>query len=197
QLTYFSFYAFEEIPAVFGDPLHQQISLIASILQIARAITGDDMLDRKLLSKEDDEADRLRKEILGWYLRKPDSGVLDPVELAQSAYDQSDAAGRQVMKRVMLRLVQAGGPTLLPAALEIDELGAQLERAARTLVDAGILLMSGTSVYIDRRVVERWGPLLQWAREDEAFLVWRQTLTVKARSWRSSGKDASGLLRGK
>jgi photosystem II stability/assembly factor-like uncharacterized protein/Mrp family chromosome partitioning ATPase len=198
QLSYFPFYAFEEIPAVFGDPVHQQISLLTSIRQIARALTGNESLDLVPLADEDEEAERLRKEALGWYLRKPDSGVLDPVEMAQSTYDQSDSASQQLIRRVMLRLVQVGGSAPGLVTVEMGDLGKALEPMARRLADAGILQISGNSLFIaDRKIIERWDRLSQWTKEDEALLIWRQALTVSARSWLQSGKDSSALLRGK
>jgi len=198
QMAYFPFYAFEEIPAVFGDPPHQQISLLASIKQIARVLSGSESLDLPALADEDEKAEARRKEILGWYLRKPDSSAFDPVVLAQWTYDQADPANQQLIRKVMLRLVQVGGSAPVTAVAEIGDLGKTLEPVARSLADAGVLQIDGSSVSVaDRKIVERWERLGLWVKEDEAFLIWRQPFSVAARSWQLSGKDPSGLLRGK
>ena len=198
QMAYFPFYAFEEIPAVFGDPLHQQISLLTSIRQIARSLSGNESLELPPLADDDEKAETIRKEILGWYLRKPDANTFDPVATAIWIFDQADPGAQQMIRKVMLRLVHAGGSTPAMAIAEMGDLGKAQEGVARSLADAGILRIDGSSVSIaDRKLVERWERLGQWAEEDEAFLTWRQPFSVAARSWRLSGRDASGLLRGK
>ncbi|HEY6339916.1 MAG TPA: hypothetical protein VIY49_00360 [Bryobacteraceae bacterium] len=197
QISYLPFYAFEEIPAVFGDRFHQQVSLRAPTRQIARAIAADPSLDAAPLANTEDEAEKLRQEILGWYVRKPESGPLDPVQMAEAVYQQADADRRRLMQRVFLRLVIAGGPTPAPATAETSDLEEPLQPVARNLADSGILEISGNSVYIaDRRVCERWERLGQWVKEDEAFLAWRQSITGGSKVWLQSNKDASGLLRG-
>jgi photosystem II stability/assembly factor-like uncharacterized protein len=196
QMAYFTAYAFEEIPAVFGDPIHQQISLLASMKEIARAVTGDDSLRPVGLADDDERAEGLRKEVLGWYLRKADAEIVDPVSVAQSTLDH--ARDQLLMRRVLLRLVQAGGSTPVAIVAEMSDFDEGQMAMARSLAEAGILLISGNSVSIaDRRVVERWDRLGQWLKEDEAFLTWRQPFSVAARAWRASAKEASQLLRGK
>lgn len=199
QLTHFSFYAFEEIPAIFGDPPHQMSSLLTQIGFLARALVRSE-LTLAPFAKDEEQAETLRKDILGWYLRKSESGAQDPVELAQAIYDQSDGRTKDRIRRVMLRLVQLTGmgSAPAPATIPVDELDYGTLAAARRLADAGIVQFSEATVFIsDRRIVERWELLNVWVQDNAAFLILRQQLTVGARSWQQSGKDPSSLIRGR
>jgi photosystem II stability/assembly factor-like uncharacterized protein/Mrp family chromosome partitioning ATPase len=196
QMAYFTDYAFEEIPAVFNDPPHQLISLLASMKEIARAVSGDNALDVRGLADDEERSESLRKDILGWYLRKAEADLADPLALVQTTYDQS--RDQLAMRRVLLRLVQPGGETPVATNAEMSDFSQEQLVMVRGLADAGILAISGNSVSIaDRRVVERWDRLAQWVKEDEAFLKWRQPFSVAARAWQASAKEKSQLLRGK
>jgi hypothetical protein len=195
-MAYFTDYAFEEIPAVFNDPLHQLISLLASVKEIARAVTGDSALDVRGFADDEERSDSLRKDVLGWYLRKAEGDAADPLTLVQATYDQS--RDQMLMRRVLLRLVQPGGETPVPTVVEMSDFDDNQQAMVRSLSDVGILAISGKSVSItDRRVVEKWEPLARWVKEDEAFLKWRQPFSVAARTWAASAKEKSQLLRGK
>ena len=150
-------------------------------------------------AKEEEKAEALRKDILGWYLRKADSDPRDPVIVAQSVYDQSAPDDRKTVRRLMSRLVQTGvGSTPAPATVVINDLEPELLPMARHFTDLGVIQFSEDCFYFgDRRVVDRWDLLRQWVNEDEQFLILRQQLTVGARSWQQSGRDTSVLLRGK
>jgi len=198
QLPYFPFYAFEEIPAVFGDPASDELSLSTPLRHIARYISDNPSLEVGSLDQDYDEAERLRKEVLSWYLRKGDTAPQDAVQLAQATYDQCDRASRLLMKKVILRLVQVvpnSGPSLATVALEDFE--APLDAMVQTLARAGLVQVSGESVFLaDRKVVESWDLLRQWLKEDGDFLLWRQKLAFSARSWRDRASDENMLLRG-
>jgi hypothetical protein len=198
QLPYFPFYAFEEIPAVFGDLANDELSLSTPLRHIARYISDNPMLEVVPLDKDYDEAERLRKEVLGWHVRKGGAGPQDPVQLAQSTYDQCDRANQLLMRQVMLRLVQAvAGSTPSLATVPLEDFDPPLDGMVQTLARTGLVQISGTSVFLaDRKIVESWDLLRQWLREDADFLLWRQKVTVSARSWRDHSSDESALLRG-
>jgi tetratricopeptide (TPR) repeat protein len=76
QAAYVPFYAFEEIPAVFGDPANAELSLTTPMKQIARSISDNSSLEVPSLAEGNEDAEQLRKEILGWYERKGDPSLL-------------------------------------------------------------------------------------------------------------------------
>lgn len=197
QLAYFPFYAFEEIPAVFGDPADQDLSLTTPLKQIARLITDNEQLELRPLG-DGDEAERLRKEVLGWYLRTGDASALDPAQVAQTTYDQLDRASQALMRKVLLRLVQVGPESGLSVATRsIADFDSPFLDMVRTLSNEGLVLQTGTSAAIaDKRIIEGWDLLNRWAKEDEEFLISRQDLSVACTAWSRHGKDESGLLRG-
>jgi WD40 repeat protein/cellulose biosynthesis protein BcsQ len=199
QLAYFPFYAFEEIPAVFGDPANEELSLSTPLKQIARFITDDESLDLSMLADTSVESERLRKEILRWYLRTAESSSLDALALAQTVYEQLDQDRQASMRKAMLRLIRVAvgrAPTAAPCAIS------NFETASRdillALASAGIVLVDDNNAsFADKDIPERWDLLRQWAKEDEAFLLWRQDFMLSANSWSRAKRDASGLLRGR
>jgi MinD-like ATPase involved in chromosome partitioning or flagellar assembly/WD40 repeat protein len=198
QLAYFAFYAFEEIPAIFGDTADEELSLSTPIKRIARNITGDSLLEPIPLAEESDEAERLRKEILSWYIRKPTSTLLNPVQAAQRTYEELDRDSRLLMRAVMLRLVQVvlGAPPA-PVTVPKDDFDGRLDTMLQQLVTAGVVQISGSAATVDKTVCESWDLLRQWIKEDEDFLLWRQSFIGLVSSWQRSGRDKSALLRGK
>jgi MinD-like ATPase involved in chromosome partitioning or flagellar assembly/WD40 repeat protein len=198
QLAYFAFYAFEEIPAIFGDTADEELSLSTPIKRIARNITGDSLLEPIALAEESDEAERLRKEILSWYIRKPTSTLLNPVQAAQRTYEELDRDSRLLMRAVMLRLVQiVPGAPPAPVTVPRDDFDGRLETMLQQLVTAGVVQISGSAGTVDKTVCESWDLLRQWIKEDEDFLLWRQSFIGSVSSWQRSGRDKSALLRGK
>src|SRR5262249_33353059 len=70
QLPSSPFYAFEEIPAVFGDPAADELTLSTPLRQLARYISDNPSLEIAPLASDYDETERLRKEVLSWFVRK-------------------------------------------------------------------------------------------------------------------------------
>lgn len=101
QLAYFPFYAFEEIPAVFGDPANEELSISTPLKHITRYITDNELLEVVPLAPDDElEAEALRKEVLGWYLRKGDfsgsdlAGKKPPRVFISYSHDSSEHKDR-------------------------------------------------------------------------------------------------------
>jgi hypothetical protein len=119
--------------------------------------------------------------------------------VAQATYDQFDRASQAAMKKVMLRLIQVSvGAAPGLATRLIEDFEKPVEDMVQRFVQSGIVQISGTNAIIaDKRIVEGWHLLRQWAKDDENFLLWRQGLTVSAGSWLRAGRDPSALLRGK
>ena len=127
EMPYFPFYAFEEIPAVFGDPANQDISLSTPVRCLTQFLTDENLAPPVLLHKEEAEAERLRKLMLGWYLRRGASSAIASVALTDSVYDRMDADSKERMKQLMLRLVQVNlnGPPA-PLTLPLEDLEGSL-----------------------------------------------------------------------
>jgi MinD-like ATPase involved in chromosome partitioning or flagellar assembly len=198
QLAYVPFFAFEEIPAVFGEPPHQDFSLTTPLRQIARYVTDNPSLDVMPLAKDPKEAEKLRKDVLGWYLRSGAVGLTDPVAAAESAYARMDASGQRLVRALMLRLVRVepDGPPV-PATLRLESLDPPLKDTAHALAEAGVVEISQPNVSVaDKRIVEEWQRLLNWCRDGAPFLIWRQDLSADCAAWVRKGRDNSDLLRG-
>ena len=121
QMAYFPFYAFEEIPAVFGDKADDVLSLTTAIKRIARAITDPPIDGVPLLATDVEAAEDVRKEIVRWYLRPSTRPPDDAVRLAQELFDALDDGARSAMLRVLLRLVlvaQGQEPTAKAASVD-------------------------------------------------------------------------------
>jgi WD40 repeat protein len=71
EMPYVPFYAFEEIPSIFGDDPHERQSLTASIKELTSIITDGSIKRVPVLAKDEDRATQVRKQILGWYERHP------------------------------------------------------------------------------------------------------------------------------
>jgi hypothetical protein len=163
QLPYFPFYAFEEIPAVFGDLPDEELALLTPIKQIARAISDNVSLDLPAFHNDGKEAERLRTEVLGWYLRKATGPGTDPAHVIETLYEQLSEGDRVAMKDLLLRLVQVGeGSVLTAATVSLADYPTSFASLARTLSDAGVLQILGQEVLVDNwRVIEGWPPLRQ------------------------------------
>jgi hypothetical protein len=202
QMAYFPYYAFEEIPAVFGDKPDQLLSLTTAIKQLTRVITEPPIGELPLLDPDHQVAEQIRKEIVGWYLR-PVLRQPEPVRLAQQQFDALDEDQRGAMRRVLLRLVTPGtttGQTARPASW--NELSDSDARIADLLVQRRLLIVSEASrqrivSFREPVVAEQWKVLSEWVEADRRFLVWRMTLTGATERWLQSSHDESALLRGK
>ena len=198
QLPYFPFYAFEEIPAVFGDAAGDKLSLSTPLRYLARYISNNPQLEVVPLNPNYEEAEILRKTICSWYLRKGNTEPKDASELAQEVYENCDAAGRLLFRKVMLRLVEVvAGSTPSLATVPMDDFDAPLQPTVQMLIASRLVQVSGKSAFLaDRRIVSSWDLLRAWLAEETDFLLWRQRLTASARAWRDHGSDESALLRG-
>jgi hypothetical protein len=157
QMPYFPLYAFEEIPAVFGDPANQEISLSTPVRSLTQFLTDENSASPVPLHSEEAEAERLRKLMLGWYLRRGASSGIASVEMTDSTYDRLDAGSKARMKQLILRLVQVNlSAPPDPVTLLLEDLEELLRNMALDLIGAGVLQASGSSVFLsDRRIAQK------------------------------------------
>ena len=203
QMAYFPFYAFEEIPAVFGDRPNELLSLTTSIKHVARLVTNLPLEHPLRFARGEEQAEQARKEILRWYLRPSADGVPDAVRGFQDVVEHLDAPGQTELKRVLLRLVVVGSTTNPSAkSTATEEFSSSQLRIVQSLTDRGLLLMGdaggrSTIEFADPLVVQRWQRLKSWIDDDRSFLIWRLGLGAALESWRNNGQDQSFCLRGK
>jgi MinD-like ATPase involved in chromosome partitioning or flagellar assembly len=203
QMAYFPFYAFEEIPAVFGDQPNELLSLTTAITQITRMITDPPVGRVRPLAEDLVTAEAIRKEISQWYLRRSARPLGNPARLAQEVFEQFDEQARSVMMRVLLRLVMVGPATEPSAkAITLEELADSDQGMVQTLADRRLVVISNTGrersvALADGDLLKQWNVLREAIRTDRHFLMWRQTLGAATESWRQSSFDESALWRGK
>ena len=202
QNSYFPYYAFEEIPAVFADDPYDRSSLASAFRYLTRAITEPSVERLPQFAPDPATDEKIRKEIVRWFLRP--APQTDAVQLVEQIYASFDPSSRATLKRIVLRLISISpnaNPTARTAVwAEIAETDAWM---AETLAERRLLVVRGTGEARDVRfndpvVVERWETLRRWIDEDKDFLTWRAALAGPAQSWRVRGSDEPGiLLRGK
>lgn len=202
QMAYFPYYAFEEIPAVFADKPDELLSLSTTIKQLTRAITDPPVGEMPALAADAESAEKLRKEIVRWYLR-PVVRQADAIHLAQQIFESFDESKRAVMRRTLLRLVSIGptsGPS--PKSAVWDEIRSSDQWMAELLAERRLLVSTEgerprTVRFRDPVVCEKWETLRHWVDEDRRFLLWRAAVAGSLESWHLSEHDDNTLLRGK
>jgi WD40 repeat protein len=134
-------------------------------------------------------------------------GIDSAVALAaDTVYDSLDADGRQVLQRVMLRLVALGEGTpdtrrrvsLSELIGADDSAAAALTRAVlAALIEARLVTADADTLEITHEtLLTAWPRLRQWLSEDRAGLRIHRDLTGAAQHWTHEGHDTSRLFRG-
>jgi WD40 repeat protein/DNA-binding SARP family transcriptional activator len=121
---------------------------------------------------------------------------------AEAAYRSLDETGRQVARRVLLRLVAGGdGEALTRRRVTRQELEVESdERVAsvlQTLVDRRLLVADETSFeLVHESLIEHWPRLAGWLQEEAQSRRLHAHLTEAAVRWQSGGRDSGELYRG-
>jgi MinD-like ATPase involved in chromosome partitioning or flagellar assembly len=84
QAQYIPFYAFEEIPAVFGDAWNDQLALVNRFRHLADRLVGSDSLTVRQFADDFEDSEILRKTFLKAYLRSSEVYPDNTVELDDS-----------------------------------------------------------------------------------------------------------------
>jgi MinD-like ATPase involved in chromosome partitioning or flagellar assembly len=199
EMVYYPYYAFEEIPAVFGDTPNVDFSLTTPIKKITAYLTDQTVTSLPPLDSDPARAEQKRKEIVGWFTR-----AVAPVRDAQAAYDQLDPGRRRMLFKVLQRLIQVdatGQDSVRRCAME--EFPSRWHEEIRTLADPRLLVVSKTEdgaetvALSDPAVLEKWELLRNVIQDNRSFLTWRQSLSVSVHAWLSTGRDRTALWRGK
>jgi MinD-like ATPase involved in chromosome partitioning or flagellar assembly len=199
QMAYFPFYAFEEIPAVFGDNPNELLSLSTAIRQLTVAIGGDEAKQYPPLADSEDAAEKLRRRIVGWYLRRSANQSKDPLWLIQDAFDRLPATERDPTMACLARLVQIGDhDSLNPRTVLVSEFGGQFHLLQR-FVDVRVISLVGPDTaravsVVESALFEKWEDFRSWIWNNRQFLLVRQAVTGAMQTWKLAGESA--LLRG-
>ncbi|HTI22049.1 MAG TPA: hypothetical protein VL652_13725, partial [Kutzneria sp.] len=123
---------------------------------------------------------------------------------ADATYARFDPAGRDLVRRLLLRMVHVGeGVEVTRARVDRASLidGAADPETAAAVLDA---LARARLVTVDEHTAEisheallrSWPRLRQWVADNRESLRLHQQLAQDARSWQRDGRDDSGLYRG-
>lgn len=204
QLAYFTLYAFEEIPAVFGDNPDEILTMMTPIKQITGFITDRSLMPRVSLAEDPQESEAIRRRVLGWYLRPNLKARPDPVLLAQSSLDMLDPNGREALLHTLLRFVVVAPSSGLPGArpLYADDLDDPSMSGVDLLARHDLVsstTVAGRSAYVLQApsLVDHWDVLKNAIEGDQDFLKWRTGLSTSVESWQRADHDESALLRGR
>jgi cellulose biosynthesis protein BcsQ/WD40 repeat protein len=202
QMGYYPFYAFEEIPAVFGDKPDQLHVLSTSFKELASELTDGKIAGMPLLAGSEAESERNRREIVAWYLRPALSDKPDTVRQAQEALDGLPSEKREQAFSSLARLVGVGEKGVLaPKSMALEEFGDEAS-GIESLGTQGLLAIADTRggrtvSFVDPGIVERWTSFRDWLDANQNALVTRQTVGAALQSWLNHDHDESALLRGK
>ena len=122
--------------------------------------------------------------------------------LAEEAFGELDAQGRDVARAALVRLAVEGPagavePRRVPLAeLEADR-SEEVTRVIELFTDRRLLTVSSETVEVAHEALLReWPRLREWIEEDRAGLRIRRSITAAAEEWRALGYDADMLFRG-
>jgi hypothetical protein len=183
QVVYLPYYAFEEIPVVFGNPPKEQFSMLVSTRQLAEYLTGG-----KITGEIASLSEVRRKEHLARFLRKLDDPAVTAKNLLEKHARESDA-----LRRLILRFVTPGSGTVPDSLrpISLEEVG-----------PAEIPLLSD---FRDARLIaqddDATPPVLRLA-PDELIRTWddcaigssrNARFWIGARRWRARRKDGETI----
>jgi WD40 repeat protein/energy-coupling factor transporter ATP-binding protein EcfA2 len=123
---------------------------------------------------------------------------------ADQVYERLSEAERDRARRVFTQMVMPGEGTEDTRRLAVrDELGEGDWELVRKLADARLLVTDldvvseiETVEVVHEALIQGWGHLQEWMREDRAFRIWQERLRAAMRGWEASERDEGALLRG-
>jgi len=194
QMAYVPVYAFEEVPAIFGDSPDDQLSISPFIARLTRTLAQDEGISLKALPES------LRLRVLDWYQRPSEIGE-DAAQMAESEYRQLPQDLQWKATQVLLRLIQFTPEGITPQVLNRGDLQRGLSQSTDALVKAQVLKpvpsLSREALQLsDPSILQNWKAYQEWITNDLKFLQWRQSVNTAARSWRIAEKRQSDLLHG-
>ena len=189
-LRYYSFYAYEEMLAAFGEKERDINSLLSSVQRVTAYITEGKV--QPALTLPQPRRDEILREFEGETYEPvtsahPTDRVAEDVLMHLTPQQQDDA------RRVLLRLVRVAGPNEADHARQrvplddfdpstravVDTLrGYQLVVAEKDPVTATDVIQLAPDVPI-----QTWPRLQGWIDSERDFLIWRQTLRPQVDRW--------------
>ena len=123
---------------------------------------------------------------------------------ADATYARFDPVGRDLVRRLLLRLVHVGEGVevtraradrtgLIESASDPETAAAVLDALARARL---VTLDEDTAEISHEALLRSWPRLREWVAANREGLRLHQQLAQDARSWQQAGKDDSGLYRG-
>jgi len=191
-VRYYTFYAYEEILAAFGEKQRDATSLLASVQRITSYLTEgkvDATLELPLPRREE-----ILRAFEGDTHETTTAAVgANPDEvIARFRQDQQDAA-----RRALLRLVSIGeGPRyeLVSRRASLGDIDAA-DREALTLLSRSQLVTiepGGEFAEITRDIaLAEFSQLQKWAERDRDFLLWRQLIGRRTEAWKRPRQEGA------
>ncbi|MFC0433974.1 BTAD domain-containing putative transcriptional regulator [Kutzneria buriramensis] len=123
---------------------------------------------------------------------------------ADATYARFDPAGRDLVRRLLLRMVHVGEgievtraradrQSLIDGSSDPETAAAVLDSLARARL---VTLDEDTAEISHEALLRSWPRLRQWIADNREGLRLHQQLAQDARSWQRDGRDDSGLYRG-
>ncbi|HEY0497194.1 MAG TPA: BTAD domain-containing putative transcriptional regulator, partial [Kutzneria sp.] len=123
---------------------------------------------------------------------------------ADATYARFDPGGRDLVRRLLLRMVHVGEgvevtrarvdrASLIDGAADPETAAAVLDALARARL---VTLDENTAEISHEALLRSWPRLRQWVADNREGLRLHQQLAQDARSWHRDGRDDSGLYRG-
>lgn len=192
QVVYLPYYAFEEIPVVFGNPPKEQFSMLVSTRQLAEYLTGG-----KITGEIASLSEVRRKEHLARFLRKLDDPAVTAKNLLEKHARESDA-----LRRLILRFVTPGSGTVPDSLrpISLEEVGPAEIPLLSDFRDARLIAQDDDATppvlrLAPDELIRTWDDLRDWIKQERAFLDWRAAMESSAKGWRDYPSGTRWLLR--
>jgi hypothetical protein len=190
QVVYIPYFAFEEIPALFGSPPKEDISMVTSTRRMVHYLRGGASENELPAMTE-----ARRREYLERFLRK----LNDPLVLARGIVE-NHRPKILVVKRLLLRFVVPGSGTVPDSVrpVSLEEVGSEELPVLSDFRDVGIILEDKSTTPAVLRLVREdlirtWDTLATWISEERDFLNWRKQTESACEAWQRN-RDLSRLL---
>jgi WD40 repeat protein/DNA-binding SARP family transcriptional activator len=119
--------------------------------------------------------------------------------LAERSYERLDPHGREVARRILLRLAGEGeGDAVVRQRVPLDELeGTGVDEVLSVLADERLVTVGeGTVEVAHEALLREWPRLRRWLQEDAEGRHLHHQLHLAAREWEADRRDPSELYRG-
>jgi len=192
HVVYIPYYSLEEIPAVFGNPPKEQISMLTSTERLAAYLT-----DGKTGGDVASLGEVRRKEHLARFLRKLD----DPAATAKYLVGKH-AGNTDALRRLILRFVATGSGTVPDSLrpISLEEVGAAELPVLSDFRDARLILQDDDVTppvlrLAPDELIRTWEDLHDWIKQQREFLNWRAVMENSAKGWLENPSSTRWLLR--